>query len=481
MSAVSNARWIATSQAARIAVQLISVAVLARLLSPMDYGLISMVWAVGNLATLLRDMGTAAAIVQEPELTEETINSVYWFNVALGTVLSVILIALAHPIAAMFRAEAVGPLLFALAPTYLIGSLGAVHRALLERRSAFRIVAAIEIATSILGLIVTVGAAWFGAGAMSFVWGALSMSIVSTVAFWKGAHWSPGRMAGSSRFGAVLRFSGHLSAFNLMNYLARNVDSFVIGRYLGASALGIYSTAYKVMLFPLQNMTYVANRALYPVLCRFKTTAEIRSLYMKSVSVIAMLTAPLMAGVFVLREPFIHTFLGNKWAAAADVLMWLAPVGFVQSIVSTTGTVSMVRGRTGQLMVVGIVSAALQIASFFIGVRWGVMGVASCYFVANLLGAIPALAVALKLLDANFSDLLRQVAAAGVCALLMGCGIWGMETYLLPHALPEPLHLLAGVATGVVIYGALMLVLFPGRVRLAFALVPTFRTRGAQS
>ena len=480
MSAVNNARWIAAAQAAKITVQFISVAVLARLLTPADYGLIAMVWVVGNLATLLRDMGTAAAIVQEPNLTNETTNAVYWFNVAVGTTLCVGLLALSHLIAGLFRTDAVVPLLYTLAPTFLISSLGSVHRALLERKSAFRIIAAVEVTTSIFGLIVTIVTAWFGAGAMSFVWGTLSMSTVSTAAFWKCARWIPGRIAGSSRFGAVLRFSGHLSAFNLINYCARNADSMVIGRYLGAASLGIYSTAYKVMLFPLQNMTFVANRALFPVMCRFETTAEMRSLYFKSVSVIVMLTAPLMTGVFVLREPFIHTFLGAKWHAAADVLVWLAPVGFVQSIVSTTGTVSMVRGRTDQLMVVGLVVAGLQVVSFFIGVRWGVLGVAACYFIANLVGAIPALWVALRLLEAKFSDLLRQTWSAGLCALLMGFGVWAMEKWLLPASLSELLHLLAGIAAGIVIYGALMLMLFPEKVRLAFTLVPTFRARGAK-
>ncbi|HEY6645357.1 MOP flippase family protein [Povalibacter sp.] len=480
MSAVNNARWIAAAQAAKIALQFISVAVLARLLTPDDYGLIAMVWVVGNLATLLRDMGTAAAIVQEPNLTDETTNAVYWFNVVVGATLCVGLIALSYPIAGLFRTDAVMPLLYTLAPTFFISSLGSVHRALLERKSAFRVVAAVEVTTSIFGLIVTIGAAWAGAGAMSFVWGMLSMSAVSTAAFWNRARWMPSRIAGSSRFGAVLRFSGHLSAFNLINYFARNADAMVIGRYLGAASLGIYSTAYKVMLFPLQNMTFVANRALFPVMCRFESTAEMRSLYLKSVSVIVMLTAPLMMGVFVLREPFIHVFLGARWHAAADVLIWLAPVGFVQSIVSTTGTVSMVRGRTDQLMVVGLFVAALQVASFFIGVQWGVLGVAAAYLVANLLGAIPSLWVALRLLDAEFSDLLREIWSACLCALLMGFGVWAMGKWVLPESFSEILQLLAGIAVGVSIYGSLMLVLFPARVRLAFTLVPTIRLRGAK-
>jgi PST family polysaccharide transporter len=140
----------------------------------------------------------------------------------------------------------------------------------------------------------------------------------------------------------------------------------------------------------------------------------------------------------------------------------------------------MVRGRTDQLMVVGLVVAGLQVVSFFIGVRWGVLGVAACYFIANLVGAIPALWVALRLLEAKFSDLLRQTWSAGLCALLMGFGVWAMEKWLLPASLSELLHLLAGIAAGIAIYGALMLMLFPEKVRLAFTLVPTFRARGAK-
>ncbi len=477
MSAVSNARWIATAQAAKIAVQVVSVAVLARLLSPQDYGLIAMVWVVGNLVGLLRDMGTAAAIVQEPDLTPETTNAVFWINIALGVLLCCAILLLATPVAALFKTAEVSFLLSMLAPSFAIGGAGAVPRALLERRSAFRIIAGVEISSSLLGLVITILAALVGAGAMSFIWGVLGMSLLSTVAYWRASGWKPGAIAGSSRLGSVLRFSSHLSGFNLINYAARNADSLVIGRYLGPSPLGIYSTAYKIMLFPLQNMTFVANRALFPVMSRFETTAEMRSLYLKSLSVIVTLTAPLMAGVFVLREPFIHTFLGARWHEAADVLAWLAPVGFLQSIVSTTGTVSMVRGRTDLLLLIGGISSVLHVAAFFIGVKWGVLGVACAYLISNALGAIPALTMALRLLEGSLADLLQNIWAAVVCALVMAAAVSLLDALLVPTSMPEVARLSAGIVAGVLVYGALMLLLFPARIRLALTLVPAMRVR----
>ncbi len=475
MSAVSNARWIAVAQAAKVAVQFVSVAILARLLTPQDYGLIAMVFVVGNLVALLRDMGTAAAIVQDPQLTEETKNAVFWFNVALGGVLCLALLASSGLIAKAFRTDAVLPLLWALAPSFAITSVGSVPRALLERRSAFSIAARIEIATSFLGLIVTVAAAWLGAGAMSFIYGSLSMAVLSSLAYWKSSGWMPGRIAGSEHLVRLLSFSGNLSAFNFINYFARNADSFVIGRYLGAAALGIYTNAYKVMLFPLQNMTYVANRALYPVMCRQESTEQMRSLYLKSVSVIALLTAPLMAGVFVLRDPFIDLFLGPKWHESANVLAWLAPIGFTQSIVSTTGTVLMVRGRTDILLRVGLFGASLQIAAYFIGVRWGIVGVAAGYFVASLASAIPALLVALRQLDTNITALIREIRVAIVAALAMGVCVWAAERYFATASVSESIRLFGGVVLGAVIYGTLLLILAPAKVRLMFTLMPSWR------
>lgn len=474
MSAASNARWIAAAQAAKVALQFVSVAILARLLTPHDYGLIAMVFVVGNLVTLLRDMGTAAAIVQDPNLTEATKSTVFWINVALGVFLCVALLATSGLIANAFRNDAVMPLLWALAPSFAITSFGSVPRALLERRSAFSIVARIEVGTTLLGLVATVLAAWLGAGAMSFIYGLLSMAVLSSLSFWRAAQWTPGKLERTDDLGRLLSFSGNLSAFNFINYFARNADSFVIGRYLGAASLGIYSNAYKVMLFPLQNMTYVANRALYPVMCRQENKDQMRTLYFKSVAVIVLLTAPLMTGVFVLRQPFIDTFLGARWHDAASVLTWLAPVGFIQSIVSTTGTVSMVLGRTDLLLRVGVFNAALQVTAFFIGVRWGIIGVAVCYLIANVIGAIPALWVAFRQLDARFGTLLKETWGAIGAALLMGACVWMIERYM-GEAYSDVARLAVGIAVGVIVYCVALLLFAPQKIRLVFTLAPSWK------
>jgi PST family polysaccharide transporter len=220
-------------------------------------------------------------------------------------------------------------------------------------------------------------------------------------------------------FKSVAGFSGNLSLFNFVLYLSRNADSMVIGRLLGSGALGIYSIAYRVMLFPVQNMSYVASRSLYPVMSRQQEDlAAMVALYLKTIGFIAFLTAPLMAGLFVLRGPFVLTVFGPGWQAAIPVLAWLAPVGFLQSVVSTTGTVFMARGRTDLMLYLGILATVLQVAAFVIGSHWGIEGVAACYLLANLLNALPALYCSGRLLNIGIFVLLRPlampVAGAGV-------------------------------------------------------------------
>ena len=472
MNAASNARWIALSQGVRVGMQFVSVVVLARLLTPADFGLMAMIVVLSNLVALLRDLGTGAAIVQQKDLAPATSNAVFWLNVLLGAILAVIVGGGADLFAASFRAPNLVPMLLALAPSFLIGSLGSLPKALLERRSAFSIVARIEILSALVTVAVTVTSAAFGAGAMSWIYGILVGVSLSTLQLWQAAAWRPTFENSMPQLGSLLKFSGYLSGFNLINYFARNADAFIIGRYLGAGALGLYSSAYKIMLFPVQNLTWVASRALYPVLCRHQDDLPaMAALYFKSVAVILFFTAPLMAGVFVLREPFIDVLMGPSWRGVADLLLWLAPVGFVQSVVSTTGTVSAARGRTDLLFGIGAASAVLQVSSFVVGVRWGVTGVAACYLAANLLAAVPALLVALRQLEQPLAALLLVTLPSVACALAMAIAVEVGVQLARPLGLSAPTLLAGGALAGGSTYLILMAVIARPNVRMVLGLL----------
>jgi O-antigen/teichoic acid export membrane protein len=456
----SNARWVALSQGSRVLAQLVSMTVLARLLAPDAYGLMALAAIVTNLAYLFRDMGTGAALIQAAVVAPRMASTVHWTNLALGVAIGVAIACAAPLMARVFHEPQLAAVLLMLAVVFPITGSSVVHQALLERDSRFAVVAGAEIAAALAGLATALLLAWKGAGVFSLVAQMIVASAVTSAILVLRSPFKPERHWHLDEFKSIARFSGNLSLFNVVLYISRNADSMVVGRLLGTAALGLYAMAYRLMLFPLQNMTFVVSRVLFPVMSRQQAAgADVGALYLRSLGFIAFLTAPLMAGLFALREPFVHVMLGARWQASVSLLAWLAPVGFIQSLVSSTGTVLMARGSTGLMLRLGLVGAVLQVGAVIIGARWGINGVAAAYLAANALNAVPALYFSARLIGIGMGALARAIAPALVAALVM-VGVLRAIEPLLARVIDSPLaSLLAQVAIGVLAYGAASLVL----------------------
>jgi O-antigen/teichoic acid export membrane protein len=456
MSAMSNARWLTLSQASRIILQLVSLFILSRLLKPSEYGLLAMATVATNFAFLLRDMGTAAAVVQKENLTEETTSTVFWLNVGMGLFLTLALVIASPFFASYFRIDRLAPVLCLLSVVFPITSASAVHQSLLERRSGFKTLARIEIVSSIVGLVIAITLAYLGFGVYSLVWNTLASAICSSLQLWTSSSWRPKKIWNMIEFKSLWGFSGNLTGFNFINFFARNADSMVIGRVLGSVQLGIYSQAYKVMMFPLQSMSYVAGRALFPVMSRQQAERDkMAVLYFRSLRLIATLTAPMMAGLWLLREPFVAIALGKQWGEVPIVLAWLAPVGFLQSLISTTGSVFMSTGRTDLMMRLGLLGTILQVGSFFIGVNWGIEGVACCYLIANILNGIPHFYFAVKQLHSNLMGLVRAIWQPVLFSIVMVAILYVLYFWLLRKEMSQQALFVVIAVAGAAIYSAL--------------------------
>lgn len=460
MGLASSARWAAVSQAARVISQLASITVLARLLPPESYGLMAMAMTVTNLAFLFKDLGTSAAIVQRKELTEDLKCTVYWLNFGFGLLIGLLLVAAAYPIAAGFKQERLSGMLIALALVFPISSLGSVPQALMERESRFRVIARIEAVSSLGGLALAIAIALAGGEIWSLVLQMLFSTTLATVQSFLAAGWRPKMRFVPRELHSIFSFGANLSLFRLVIYLEQNADSIIIGKLLGSAALGIYSMAYKVMLFPVQNLTAVASRVLFPALSRHQGSIDMMAgIYLRSVGTICIMTAPMMAGLYFLREPFVAIVFGPKWAAAAEILKWLAPVGFIQSITAGTGVVFMSLGRSRLMLFLGVLGAALQVGAFVIGVRWGIEGVAASYFVANLLNLLPCFVCSLVLLRVAARDALLEVGKPILASCFMLVilqqlhGVAGFASLSLPAAFA------LSVAAGAAAYAFALLVL----------------------
>lgn len=456
MSAVRNVRWVGMIQVTRIGVQLLSLLILSRLLTPADFGLVAIVFAINNFALLLRDMGTASAIIQRDQLDEQTVRTAHSSNCFIGVGLGAILLALSYPLAVMFKTPGLMPLvqLAALAFPFLGGST--VHQALLERASKFAVVARIEITALLTGFVIAVVTAYMGAGAYSLVLQSLTISVLSAVQFWlaSDARIKWGWSLEHAR--ALWGYSGSLFGFNLVNYFSRNTDTMIIGRMLGPAALGPYSLAHRVMLFPLQNLTFVAMRALFPMMSRQQhAPRELGAMHLRLLSVISFFTAPMMAGLVVLREPFVDVALGDSWGMVALLILWLAPVGFIQSLVSAGGIVFQALARTDLLFRLGLFSSVLHVTGFLAGVHWGVLGVTAAYFVVTLINCVVSLGVLLNLMQQTVPRLLAAVVPNIAKAIVMAVILYFADIELRAVEWPPLLRLVSLSAGGGLIFLAL--------------------------
>lgn len=463
MNLVSNAKWNAFSQFFKMAVQIINLLYLAKVIPPTEYGIMAMAVVVMNLGILLRDLGTSAAIIQRRNISHQIVNSIFWINIFIGVLLFFLIIISAPVIASFYSESKLIYVLLMLSITFPLSSSAATHLALLERESKFKLVSMVEVVSSVLSLIAAIVMANLGFGVYSLVVQAITLSLTSAILFWLLTDWRPStqKLINIDDVKQVFGFSANLSLFNLINYFSRNADSFLIGKYMSAFVLGSYNLAYRIMLFPLQSLSFVATRSLYPILSHHQDDIDkLRGVYINSVFCILLISAPLMSGIAVLSDSFIYLFFGDKWYMTAGVLKWLAPTGIIQSILSTTGAVFMAKDRTDILMKLGVVGALLQVGAFSLGVRYSIETFAILYFIANVINFFPVMFILFNLISYEFRAFIIKVIPIIISTSVMILVVLCVKDFFLSNDRISNFFVFIGVVTlGVVTYVSSILIL----------------------
>jgi O-antigen/teichoic acid export membrane protein len=452
----TNVGWSAVAQFFRLGGQLLTTVILARLLPATDFGLIAMAMVVTGFVALFRDLGTSAAVIQRAEPSQALLSSACWLNLVFGFALWMVFASLAPAVATVLAEPRLVNVLQALLVALPITSLGAIPQALLEKASRFRTIALIESASAVIALSGAVWAAWLGWGVFSLVVQALLSALVTTIGCWIRCHWRPSLAWDGAAVSSLLTFGGNLVGFNVFNYLIRNLDNLLVGRYLGATELGYYSMAYRLMLWPLQNISSVVGRALFPLFSRLQTDrGEFSGVYIQATMAVVFVTAPLMCGFFVLRDPLVTVALGSEWRPVADVLAWLIPVGLLQSIGATVGSLYLATGRTDVMFKWGILAGLLIVPAFVVGLQWGITGVAAAYGLASLLLFWPSLAIPYRLVNLRVGDVLYKLAPPLLSAAAMAVVV-ALVALAWPGGADIQLPRVAGlIVVGVAIYAGL--------------------------
>lgn len=438
----------------------VSATVVARIVPPSAYGLMGMTQLVIGFAALFQDIGAAAAVVQRRKVTHQFLSTVWWANLVLACATSAVCWTVAPLAAAFYREPAMIPLLRAVCWSFVFGGLAAVHNALLNRRLQFKRMVAAELTGATVGLLAAIVLAVGGAGVWALVAGNLSSIAVNAALQIILARWLPSFTFSWSDLKSMSRFGLHLSAFNFVNYFARNADNVLIGRYLGAGPLGYYQMAYTFMLYPVQSVSGTLGRVLFPAFTKLQEDHErFRGAYLRACAAIAALTFPMMIGLAILSKEVVLVVLGPKWLPIVPLLQILAPIGALQSISTTMGQIYMATGRTDLMFRWGTIFSAITVGAFVAGLAWGIEGVALAYAAVFSIIVVPALKLAFALIGLRLGRLCRTLWPCLRCALLMGLSVVAFHKalVLLFGNQCVIVQLMTSVGFGGTVYIALML------------------------
>ena len=413
--------WSATAQIAQLLMQILILAILARLLTPSDFGLIAMVAVFSNFVSVFANFGLSSAIIQKKEISDETLSSTFWINVGLGALLTLALAASAPLIAAFYSEPRLIPLVVFISTTFFIASFGSVQTALLTKSMNFKALAVINVcAVGITGSI-SVFLAFSGYGVWSLAWSMVLNPLISVVFTWIYSRWVPHFSFGLQHVKGLLGFGANLTGFSFVNYFARNADNFLIGRFLGAAPLGFYNIAYNLLLFPLNNISSVIGNVMFPALSIIQHDKQmVREAYVTSNRYIAVVSFPLMTWLLVAAPQVIRVVFGPKWVSAIVLVQILALTGLTQSIGTNTGWIYLSQARTDILLKVGIFSTIIYLVSFAVGLRWGVEGVAIAYTIASASLMYPIHAIPFRLIDLKKRYFLARLRSIMLATLTLG-------------------------------------------------------------
>ena len=431
--------------------------VLAHLIAPAAFGIFGMALTVTVFATRLQTLGLSEAVIQRSGITHDHLSNLFWFSLGVGSVLGLAVLGSAPLVASFYGHPELIPVIAVLATTFVMGGCVVVQTALMARRLQFRAMAMRSLIPKVIATAVGLALAATGGG----YWALVIMQVVGVAAtavlIWLAVDWRPGRPKRGTGTLALIKFGASVSISNFLTYFSGNMDNVLIGRYLGAAPLGLYARAYNLFLTPLRQIHGPLANVAIPVLAAVVNTPKrYRTYYRRFLSGLAILGMPGIMILAVMSREIIGVLLGPRWLGAAQVFRWLAVGGFVQMVVRSFGWLFVTSGRARALAYWAMIATPITVASFAIGLHWGITGVAASLAVAQALLTPMSLRYAIKGTPVTVSDVLSAVWRPAVIAVAVGVADVVVRAAL--HGQPAWLVLLAGTGVGVACWVCLALI-----------------------
>lgn len=450
--------WMIYGKGAYAVLQIVVLAILARLVTPTDFGVVSAALIVIGLSAIVSQLGLGPALVQRPVLERRHIDTAFGTSVLIGVLLGMTIWLGAPLMAGFFRISGVQPVLRALAWVFPLQGVSTVAESLMKRELRFRWLANLDVISYGLGYgAVGITTALLGWGVWALVAGQISQNIIKTLMLVSA---QPPRLARPQRvaFQDLMYFGGGFTLAKIANQLAQQGDYLIVGRFLGPASLGYYGRAYNLMSAPAAGFATVLDSVLFPAMALVQDkAARLAAAYRRGVALIALLVVPASVTLVLLAPEVIHVVLGPQWNAVIIPFEILAAGMLFRTSSKMSDTLTRATGAVFRRAWRQLVYATMVLGGAWVGQHWGIVGVS--WGVLLALGVNFLLMAHLSVSEAHmsWSDFWRAhlpaLSMAGVAAPF----VWGMGTLFRHWALPPLVIVVAG---GVIVAGCSLLLVY---------------------
>jgi PST family polysaccharide transporter len=451
-SALSGVAWAGASKWTTQILAWAGTIVVARILAPSDFGLLTMAGVFLNIVNILSEFGVGTSVITLRELPPDELRQLNAFSVVLGLGGTLLTAVMAYPLGLFFRAPALPPVLFVVGLTFLIASLQTVPAALLRRELKFRTLAMIDLTRGLLVPAATLVGALLGMRYWALALGAVVGAVVTTLATLYRRHVGFARPA-LSGLKQVLHFSRHILIGRLAYIIYENGDFTVAGRRLGQEAVGHYSLAWTLATSPIEKVTMVLSDVTPSLFSAVQHDRPALKRYFLNLSeILCLATLPASMGLCLVSPDLVAVVLGPKWSGAAAPLALLALYAGARSVTSLFGNLFIAARETRFAMWTSLVLAALLLGGFYVGSHWGAVGIAAAWLVVHPSFSVYSFSRVRRILDLGGWDYLKALRLGFDGSAVMAVALLAFRWFVAPDWSP-PVRLPVSVALGAAVYG----------------------------
>lgn len=416
---VTGLKWNGINQIITQGSNIVGAIILARILTPEDFGTIAMITVISSFANMFLDAGFTTALIQKKQIDQELLSTIFWIYIAISIILTIGLILAGPWISQFYNQPILNDLSKVLSSLFIISALPQIARIQFTRAMDFKSQSIGKIIGIPLSYILAIILAKSGFGLWSIVFQILFSAVIDVIFILYYSRWTPSLVFSLEKLRTISGFSFSIFSYGLLDYWSRYLDGLLIGKKYGPSEMGLYNRAFVFVLLPVRNISQIINLTVFPKYSHLQgNLEEFKSLYLLSSRFQAFLVFPSMIGLHLVADPLVRVLLGEAWIETILPIKIFSLIGILSTIQSLMDTGIFSLGYPGRLMKVGIFEKSIILLGTFIGLQFGILGVVWGRLISTVIITVSKTWLFIRVTKVSLSSIyfhLTKIAIATTC------------------------------------------------------------------